>query len=307
MKVCTKCGEWKSLEAFHNCSNRADGLQAKCKKCRHIEDLEYRRQRQQKNPPEVCKYCGRIYRPKEEDRTTFCSQKCAFAWKHERAAKRVEDRAAGIGSACRVYFGQCVECGRLFTKQHFQQKRCSRKCRLAYGSRRFREYKKGIGRHSGRVIRVQCKECGKEFEQRVHNRIKDFCSKKCARKNWRRLNPEKDAAMKAKQRHVRRARKNGGNGTPAELIIPRKVYERDGWRCGICGEKVDRKLRFPHLMSACLDHIQPLAGGGTHTLGNVQLAHFICNSHKGANGGGQLRLGLSPNISVYQGASTSVG
>ena len=33
-------------------------------------------------------------------------------------------------------------------------------------------------------------------------------------------------------------------------------------------------------MSASLDHIVPLSQGGTHTLGNVQLAHLVCNERK---------------------------
>jgi 5-methylcytosine-specific restriction endonuclease McrA len=39
-----------------------------------------------------------------------------------------------------------------------------------------------------------------------------------------------------------------------------------------------------------LDHIVALARGGTHQAINVQCAHFLCNSHKSADGPGQLRL-----------------
>jgi 5-methylcytosine-specific restriction endonuclease McrA len=60
------------------------------------------------------------------------------------------------------------------------------------------------------------------------------------------------------------------------------VYRRDGWVCGICREPVDPELESPHLMAASLDHVIPLCRGGTHTYDNVQLAHFLCNSIKGA-------------------------
>ena len=52
-------------------------------------------------------------------------------------------------------------------------------------------------------------------------------------------------------------------------------------------------LAYPHPHSATLDHIVPLAAGGAHSYANVQCAHFICNSVKGAGGIGQLRLAMA--------------
>jgi 5-methylcytosine-specific restriction endonuclease McrA len=39
-----------------------------------------------------------------------------------------------------------------------------------------------------------------------------------------------------------------------------------------------------------LDHIVPLSRGGTHEPSNVQLAHYGCNSKRGAKGPAQMRL-----------------
>ncbi len=47
-------------------------------------------------------------------------------------------------------------------------------------------------------------------------------------------------------------------------------------RCGICGRWVSRK-RFH------LDHCQPLASGGRHTLANVQVTCPRCNLRKGVS------------------------
>ena len=66
-----------------------------------------------------------------------------------------------------------------------------------------------------------------------------------------------------------------------EVIAPGKVFERDGWVCGICGGKVDKTLKRPDTMSASIDHIIALSNGGTHTWGNVQCAHLTCNVAKG--------------------------
>ena len=61
-----------------------------------------------------------------------------------------------------------------------------------------------------------------------------------------------------------------------------RLYERDEWRCGICGEDVDRTLmgsRSPWRPSA--DHIVPRARGGSNEMSNLRLAHFWCNAVRG--------------------------
>jgi 5-methylcytosine-specific restriction endonuclease McrA len=43
---------------------------------------------------------------------------------------------------------------------------------------------------------------------------------------------------------------------------------------------VKRDKVVPHPKAPVLDHILPLAQGGTHEPTNVQCAHFMCNSIK---------------------------
>lgn len=51
--------------------------------------------------------------------------------------------------------------------------------------------------------------------------------------------------------------------------------------CGICGKPVDKDLKYPHPLSACVDHIVPVAKGGHPSdLDNLQLAHWTCNRQK---------------------------
>ena len=51
--------------------------------------------------------------------------------------------------------------------------------------------------------------------------------------------------------------------------------------CGICGKPVDKKLKYPHPLSACIDHIIPLAKGGHPSdIDNLQLSHWCCNRQK---------------------------
>lgn len=51
--------------------------------------------------------------------------------------------------------------------------------------------------------------------------------------------------------------------------------------CGICGKPVDFSLKSPHPLSACVDHIIPVAKGGHPSdIENLQLAHRSCNRLK---------------------------
>lgn len=68
----------------------------------------------------------------------------------------------------------------------------------------------------------------------------------------------------------------------------RTAYEKNRKRilmtqtiCGICGQPVDRSYKYPHPLSATVDHIIPIAKGGHPSdLSNLQLAHRWCNRQK---------------------------
>lgn len=76
----------------------------------------------------------------------------------------------------------------------------------------------------------------------------------------------------------RKARLRGAAaGEPPSLWA---IYERDGGRCALCLEGVDRSIRWPDTRCASLDHVIPISRGGTDGSDNVQLAHLVCNIRK---------------------------
>ncbi len=183
-----------------------------------------------------------------------------------------------------VRLRSCLTCGVTFTQARTEGY-CTDACRLEMGRRRYRaDY------HSVPLRPFECSECGVIFEGKGSGRANgvSYCSAHCREKVASRTPAARD--RRSDENHRRKARKRGAF---VARVYRSQVYERDGWRCQLCHRRVDPKLAFPHLMSATLDHIVPLAAGGTHEPRNVQLAHFICNSRKGAgvNGlGEQLRL-----------------
>jgi 5-methylcytosine-specific restriction endonuclease McrA len=88
-----------------------------------------------------------------------------------------------------------------------------------------------------------------------------------------RYNADPDYQARVKAKKIRRTR--AIKGTQVEPVNREIVAARDGWRCGICGGKVTRA-------TWSMDHVVPLARGGSHTYLNVVLAHIRCNSRRGA-------------------------
>jgi len=107
------------------------------------------------------------------------------------------------------------------------------------------------------------------------NRVHPEVSKAHSRASKRR-HPEK----RVDEEHRRRARVHGAGWEPVDRTV---VFERDGWRCHLCGRRVRRS-------EASIDHLIPIADGGPHTYANVATAHLACNIRRGRKGEVQLRL-----------------
>lgn len=56
------------------------------------------------------------------------------------------------------------------------------------------------------------------------------------------------------------------------------IYERDKFKCYLCGKHVDVSLPYPDAWGPSLDHVVPQSHGGSHDADNLRLAHLMCNS-----------------------------
>lgn len=111
-----------------------------------------------------------------------------------------------------------------------------------------------------------CYRCGSDYVAEDYSNTAQYCSIRCSRRiNEQRYRARKKSAYVAD-------------------VSPVKIFERDGWRCQLCGKKVKRDKVVPHPLAPVLDHVIPLAAGvdagGTHEPANTQCAHFLCNSIK---------------------------
>lgn len=187
---------------------------------------------------------------------------------------------------------QCGECGAIFVEEvHRGPKRsfCSPLCKRRHynAARRLcRGCKAESKRHeswtlycaecrpkarAAQFLLKQCEGCLQLYIPALTKPYQRFCSRACGSRFQPRSIDLRPSNHRRPGNRLRGRR---------ERVNRQRVFERDGWICGICRSPVDQTLRFPHPMSKSFDHVIPLDAGGDHTEENGQLAHLSCNSRK---------------------------
>jgi|694.fasta_scaffold82447_1 hypothetical protein len=255
-----------------------------------------------------CVECGKSFKrsPHSRDKAKYCGRACYFAarnagrqawdrtrqlegvwhrggpWACAPSKKPMQEMMTNMGhflGKLRILYGKavrkmpaCETCGEPCKRE--EARFCSPKC---------------CGQN---VVQVECHKCGSQCERRgVGKKAMCYGCKEAARKEELRRRRETYG-----RNHPSRARHLGVKCAR----FPRKtVFERDGWRCQLCGKPVLRKTTYRkpdgkiHSRSPTVDCIVPMSRGGNYEPDNCQTACFICNSRKGARLLGQMRLPLS--------------
>lgn len=200
------------------------------------------------------------------------------------ASCRVKRRREQRGTkhyARKVHHRRCLECRAPYTTTNSQSACCGDKC-SNLRRKRLSDATRTVNAQA-RLTR-KCQRCAETFVMprpsaaalRGEVRSGLYCSRRCAN----------DGIEYASRGDARRARKHRRRARvrclPSERFAPSEIFERDGWRCGVCLCSVDGALAYPNPMSASLDHVIPLSKGGAHTRDNTQCAHLQCNVAKGA-------------------------
>jgi hypothetical protein len=111
----------------------------------------------------------------------------------------------------------------------------------------------------------------RRWRQSPHGKVayKEACRK------WALRNPETAEELRA-----RRAKAEAeGNATP-ELIQAK--WEASNKACRLYGDPTNPGIRSPDPMSLTVEHKIPITRGGRHDIDNINFAHRVCNSSKGA-------------------------
>lgn len=188
----------------------------------------------------------------------------------------------------------CSVCGRQWMSERPGRKLCSDACRSveytrrgirpphwdrrsAGGSRpwsratraKWKLAKAARGSSGNRWVAGWCERCGKDFVSALGTDLARYCSNACKRR-------ARSSRRRARER-----------GAYSERYARHQIFERDGWRCHICKRLTLKAEVVPHPRAPVLDHLVPLARGGSDTAANVATACFLCNSVKRDCGGGE--------------------
>jgi len=226
--------------------------------------------------PFVCQYCKVSYFTKRSKRQNgegekFCSRGCAFKFKvgvnhHHYRADNHKPKESALCPVCNQIVQQPEKSG--------YRRYCSKICERKFAYQR--DYISKV-----RLVARKCKHCLRSFTPKYGNQRRVFCSQVCVRR---------DAKAGRPRTHFARAKLFG---VKREYFNVLRIFDRDKWRCQLCGIKTPKSLRGKQLNNSPeLDHIIPLSVGGGHVWDNCQCACRRCNIAKSNKPLGQTRLFL---------------
>lgn len=252
----------------------------------------------QVNKTECCsRSCSNLLRAKREGKTIRLTKFwCAGCHKQvERTVKTSRDSGKYCSKACALAVKSRVSAERAALRRIGDRRRSRERERYDTMVRPEVQALRRIALRCNDPARnIACANCGDKV-RRLRPFFK-FCSLVCKREKDKKIREEyrQSEAYKALKRAAKSRRRALLRTATADSIDPLKVFERDQWKCHLCGCKTLKSKRGTiHDRAPELEHIISLAEGGTHTWGNVACACRKCNISKGSNSTGQLGLQIA--------------
>lgn len=304
VKTCKQCGieyQWISGER----GDLRGSCSLACRKARESERQSAKRAEgyrppsrvpKFRKPPTPCQECGT-----PTTRPRFCCVPCSWRARDRRKGVRPLEKANAERAASAIRRG-CAVCGVQFRPTRWgnhrngEQTCCSRECsaqrKRSQTARHYDYPRANACDQCGRCVSLRAKYCSACSPWVQPNRCRDCgvevskgaqrcepCRKKAvaASKAKAKANP----AYRVRKRAAKAARRALERAAEADRFDPFEVFERDGWRCHMCGCSTPKRYRGTYRPNAPeLDHIVPLAKGGQHTKVNTACSCRACNGAK---------------------------
>lgn len=201
-------------------------------------------------PRAKCKDCHKATAYKRRD----ADRDAYNQWRRE-YTKNNSDKINGAARQYRERHGDRIN----------EQRRLRRAEDAEYRERINRQAREAMARDEDR--RQKAREYNRQWVAANRERLNAYS------REYNKRNP--DVEWNKKQRR-RTAERNG------KRVDRQAIWERDGGVCRICNDPIEGPFH--------IDHIVPLALGGTHEPANCQLAHPACNQEKWIHIEGQIHL-----------------
>lgn len=259
-KICTKCGVEKGLGEFWVKRNSKDGRNPACKACVNEYHRAYREKNQEKTKEQ-----SRAYKRRNADKVK--EQARAYREKNPEKVK---------------------EFGRVWREANAEKDKERHRAYRERNAEKIKEFNRAYRERNAEKI----KESGRDYYKRNLDKVKE------AGRDWRERNPEKrkdiDRAYReaypekgraAERRRRERKAAAPGYATDAQVAARCAMFGNKCWVCGAPAEAID--------------HVKPLAAGGSGWPCNLRPICGSCNSRKGA----KWPIALFTDASVCTGGS----
>lgn len=233
----------------------------------------------------ICAVCNKEFKAKRTNYMTCCSRECGFKYLSNQRNLIRNDLVTKEKKALR----------KISKAKHTKFKSINVLKEIAALVRIKNKNKRQYGTLNKKTYgRCQC--CFNLFVFTIKmGSYKTLCSDKCRKQKYKerkkvaRKKLRSSGFRKDKDRnHRKRARHYGVKYEPINVF---KVFDRDMWKCHICGIKTPKDKRGTIELNAPeLDHIITFAEGGSHTYNNVACCCRKCNIAKGGKSKGQMFL-----------------
>jgi endogenous inhibitor of DNA gyrase (YacG/DUF329 family) len=214
----------------------------------------------------ACKHCGTAFNTPYNFKI-YCSRKCKLAdWKRQNPEKWAMLRAK---EALKAKEKRAKNPAKPIGRKHLMCAHVQKYKMHIHNLSRVAEKKE-------KMSAKLCAECGNPVGYKF-GRSRIFCAKKCLKQNLaqRAEHKETQKAARKKRKAIQRGAKVG------QAFSYKQVFDRDGWRCQLCGKVTPERKRGTISNNAPeVDHIIPLSKGGEHSLNNVQTLCRACNGWK---------------------------
>jgi hypothetical protein len=230
--------------------------------------LPHKKQQEHVKYKVKCSHCGKDYDAMRVG-SMYCSNNCKQASWVKRNPEKMVARLKNNPACIRSF--SCEVCKSEFNALR-KRKYCHAKCSWSVRDQKKRD--KAEANHRKSANSVFCKGCGSCFSPLYGYFTKSVHCSVCQMSI-----PDSAWSVRRRER-IKTA--------SIEVVVREKVFDRDKWRCAMCGVKT---IKAPYMKnSAELDHIVPLSLGGQHSYANTQCSCRACNGSKGAKAKGQTLL-----------------